>query len=107
MRSAIAASLLLAFLIGTADATECPPGALGVSRTLVLDPSEHARVGSVQYGESLPLRDREVVLTFDDGPLPPYHPHPRDARIRVCEGNLLHGRTHGARLSRDRAPRLQ
>src|SRR2546428_11883530 len=72
MRSAIAASLVLAFLIGTADATECPPGALGVNRTLVLDPSEHARVGSVQYGESLPLRDREVVLTFDDGPLPPY-----------------------------------
>jgi hypothetical protein len=25
-----------------------------------------------QYGESLPLADHEVVLTFDDGPLPPY-----------------------------------
>ncbi|RED32647.1 peptidoglycan/xylan/chitin deacetylase (PgdA/CDA1 family) [Rhodopseudomonas thermotolerans] len=24
----------------------------------------------MQYGETLPLRDREVVLTFDDGPLP-------------------------------------
>jgi peptidoglycan/xylan/chitin deacetylase (PgdA/CDA1 family) len=53
-------------------AAECPPGALGVSRTIVVDPSEHARLGAFQYNESLPLRDREIVLTFDDGPLPPY-----------------------------------
>ncbi len=74
MRSTIAAYCLLASLIGigTAAAAECPPGALGVSRTIAIDPSEHARVGSQQYGESLPLKDREVVLTFDDGPLPPY-----------------------------------
>jgi peptidoglycan/xylan/chitin deacetylase (PgdA/CDA1 family) len=26
----------------------------------------------MQYHESLPLQDHEVVLTFDDGPLPPY-----------------------------------
>ena len=26
----------------------------------------------MQYGESLPLGDHEIVLTFDDGPLPPY-----------------------------------
>jgi hypothetical protein len=26
-------------LIGTADAEQCPPGALGVSRTLVVDPN--------------------------------------------------------------------
>src|SRR5437588_7269287 len=72
MRSTVAACALLALLIGTAAAAECPPGALGVSRTLVVDAGEHARVGSMQYGESLPLNDREVVLTFDDGPLPPY-----------------------------------
>ncbi|HMJ30724.1 MAG TPA: polysaccharide deacetylase family protein, partial [Xanthobacteraceae bacterium] len=74
MRSTIAASFLLALLVGmgTAAAAECPPGALGVSRTIVVDPSEHVRLGSMQYGESLPLKDREVVLTFDDGPLPPY-----------------------------------
>jgi peptidoglycan-N-acetylglucosamine deacetylase len=72
MRSTVAACVLLAWLIGTAGAEECPPGALGVSRTLVVDPNEHARIGSMQYGESLPLKDREVVLTFDDGPLPPY-----------------------------------
>jgi peptidoglycan/xylan/chitin deacetylase (PgdA/CDA1 family) len=74
MRSAIAAYCLLASLIGmgTAAAAECPPGALGVSRTIAIDPNEHARVGSMQYGESLPLQDHEIVLTFDDGPLPPY-----------------------------------
>src|SRR5712692_5801774 len=74
MSSTVAAYFMLASLIGigTAGAAECPPGALGVSRTIAVDPSEHARLGSMQYGESLPLKDREVVLTFDDGPLPPY-----------------------------------
>jgi peptidoglycan/xylan/chitin deacetylase (PgdA/CDA1 family) len=74
MRSTSAALFLLASVIGmgTAAAAECPPGALGVSRTITVDPSEHPRVGSMQYGESLPLNDHEVVLTFDDGPLPPY-----------------------------------
>ncbi len=55
------------------NAAECPgnPNALGTSRTIVVDPTEHPRLGSMQYRESLPLRDHEVVLTFDDGPLPP------------------------------------
>jgi len=55
-----------------ASAAECPdhPDALGTSRTLVVDPREHPRVGAMQYSESLPLRDHEVVLTFDDGPVP-------------------------------------
>jgi hypothetical protein len=70
MRSTIAACAILVLLIGTADAEQCPPGALGVSRTLVVDPNEHPRVGSMQYPETLPLNDHEVVLTFDDGPLP-------------------------------------
>ena len=71
MRSTMACAILV-LLIGTADAEECPPGALGVSRTLVVDPNEHPRVGSMQYPETLPLNDHEVVLTFDDGPLPRY-----------------------------------
>jgi peptidoglycan-N-acetylglucosamine deacetylase len=74
MRSAAAAYFMLASLIGlgTAVAAECPPGALGTSRTIVVDPTEHVRLGGFQYRESLPLKDKEVVLTFDDGPLPPY-----------------------------------
>jgi peptidoglycan/xylan/chitin deacetylase (PgdA/CDA1 family) len=57
---------------GPALAGDCPgnPGALGTSRTLVVDPREHPRIGTMQYGETLPLEDHEVVLTFDDGPLP-------------------------------------
>ena len=86
MRSTIAASFLLASLIGigTAGAAECPPGALGVSRTIVVDPSEHVRLGAMQYGESLPLKDREVVLTFDDGPLPPYTNRILDTLASEC-----------------------
>jgi peptidoglycan-N-acetylglucosamine deacetylase len=55
-----------------ASAADCPgnPGALGTSRTLVVDPREHPRIGTMQYPETLPLQDHEVVLTFDDGPLP-------------------------------------
>jgi len=56
-----------------AGAAECPgnPDALGTSRTLVVDPAEHSRLGSMQYHETLPLEDHEIVITFDDGPLPP------------------------------------
>src|ERR1700748_3901682 len=56
----------------TASAADCPghPDALGTSRALVVDPREHPRLGTMQYAETLPLRDHEVVLTFDDGPLP-------------------------------------
>jgi peptidoglycan/xylan/chitin deacetylase (PgdA/CDA1 family) len=52
----------------------CPgnPHALGTSRTIVVDPREHPRIGTMDYAETLPLADREVVLTFDDGPIPPY-----------------------------------
>jgi len=55
-----------------ASAADCPghPDALGTSRTLVVDPREHTKIGTMQYAETLPLEDHEVVLTFDDGPLP-------------------------------------
>jgi peptidoglycan/xylan/chitin deacetylase (PgdA/CDA1 family) len=56
-----------------AQGANCPghPDALGTSRVLALDPAEYPRVGRMQYPASLPLKDKEVVLTFDDGPLPP------------------------------------
>ena len=55
-------------------AADCPghPDALGTSRTIVVDPREHPRLGTMQYRETLPLRDHEVALTFDDGPVPKY-----------------------------------
>jgi len=39
---------------------------------LVLEPGTLTRVGLMQYPQTLPLADKEVVLTFDDGPLPRY-----------------------------------
>src|SRR5262245_32450789 len=57
-----------------AIAAECPvnPDALGTSRVLTISFNEFSRVGSMQYQRMLPLKDHEVVITFDDGPLPPY-----------------------------------
>src|SRR5436309_9099532 len=76
MRNPIALFAVAAILLGTAAAraSECPsrPDALGVERVIAVDPREHPRIGTMQYPESLPLADKEVVLTFDDGPLPPY-----------------------------------
>jgi peptidoglycan-N-acetylglucosamine deacetylase len=48
------------------------PDAIGTSRTIVVDPTEHPRIGAMNYAETLPLADKEVVLTFDDGPIVPY-----------------------------------
>jgi peptidoglycan-N-acetylglucosamine deacetylase len=69
---ALAFALLACFVAPPALAADCPghPNALGTSRTLVVDPREHPRLGIMQYSETLPLADHEVVLTFDDGPLP-------------------------------------
>src|SRR5262249_42657247 len=71
--SAIAGLVPLAGAAAPAFAAECPgnPDALGTSRVITVDPAEHGRIGAMQYHESLPLDDKEVVLTFDDGPLPP------------------------------------
>ncbi len=74
------AVMCLALCAGSAANAEpaatnnCPghPDAIGTARTLVVDPRAHPRIGSMQYPETLPLADHEVVLTFDDGPLPRY-----------------------------------
>jgi peptidoglycan/xylan/chitin deacetylase (PgdA/CDA1 family) len=60
--------------MAVAAAAPCPgnPDAIGVSRTLTISAKDYPRLGHMQYRDSLPLADREVVLTFDDGPLPPY-----------------------------------
>jgi peptidoglycan/xylan/chitin deacetylase (PgdA/CDA1 family) len=38
----------------------------------------------MQYPETLPLKDHEVVLTFDDGPLPPHSLQVLDILAREC-----------------------
>ena len=74
------------FAAGLATGAECTgnPDALGTSRTIVVDALEHPRLGSMQYRESLPLEDHEVVLTFDDGPLPPRTNHVLDTLASEC-----------------------
>src|SRR6202521_6452073 len=70
--AALCLGLLACIAAQSASAADCPghPDALGTSRTLVIDPKAHPRIGTMNYAETLPLRDHEVVLTFDDGPLP-------------------------------------
>jgi peptidoglycan/xylan/chitin deacetylase (PgdA/CDA1 family) len=67
-------------------AAHCPghPDALGTSRVLAIDPAEYPRIGRMQYADSLPLADKEVVLTFDDGPLPPYSNQILDILASQC-----------------------
>ena len=78
------ASVLLA--APPARAQDCPqnPNALGTSRTLALEAGEPARIGLMQYRRSLPLADKEVVLTFDDGPLPRYTNEVLDILAAQC-----------------------
>jgi peptidoglycan/xylan/chitin deacetylase (PgdA/CDA1 family) len=70
--SALSLGLLTCTAAQAASGANCPgnPDAIGTSRTLVVDPREHPKIGTMQYPETLPLRDHEVVLSFDDGPLP-------------------------------------
>jgi peptidoglycan/xylan/chitin deacetylase (PgdA/CDA1 family) len=73
--AAVAAAICIAGAFPVAAyAQSCPanPNALGTSRILVVAPADYMRLGTMHYPETLPLADKEVVLTFDDGPLPPY-----------------------------------
>ncbi len=60
--------------IGHVWAEPCPgnPDALGTSRTVVVDGSKLPVIGTMHYPTTVPLEDQEVLLTFDDGPRPPY-----------------------------------
>jgi peptidoglycan-N-acetylglucosamine deacetylase len=49
-------------------AAACPPEALGVSRTLEVGTSGGLQMGLKTYPRTLALEDKEIVLTFDDGP---------------------------------------
>src|SRR5262249_5500490 len=67
-------------------AANCPghPDALDTSRVLAIDPAQYPRIGSMQYRDSLPLNDKEVVLTLDDGPILPYANHILDILASQC-----------------------
>ena len=83
----VAAGVLAFFSFsGAAMAGECPgnPDALGTSRVISLNPAELKQLGTIQYKETLPLEDHEVVLTFDDGPIPPHTDKVLDALAAEC-----------------------
>jgi peptidoglycan/xylan/chitin deacetylase (PgdA/CDA1 family) len=72
--------------LSAASAEPCPgnPDALGTTRVLKISPSDFRRIGSMQYAQTLPLKDHEVVITFDDGPIPPYSNAVLDTLASQC-----------------------
>jgi peptidoglycan/xylan/chitin deacetylase (PgdA/CDA1 family) len=90
-------------------AADCPrPDALGTSRTLVVDAKAHPLIGSMQYRETLPLNDGEVVLTFDDGPIPKHSDQVLEILAGQCVkatfftvGRMAQANPEGVRKLRD------
>src|SRR5215468_2015225 len=81
----LAAALLVGSATAAAAANECSnPKALGTSRTLSVDPKAFPLVGKDQYEETLALNNREVVLSFDDGPSSPYTEMVLEALANEC-----------------------
>src|SRR5277367_2033358 len=122
------AALGATFDFGSARAQNCAANAdaLGTSRALAIDPIEYPRVGSMERAAELSLADKEVVLTFDDGPVPRYtnpildilaaecvkatfflvgemaHAHPATARRIYAEGHTIgtHSEDHPQRFGK-------
>jgi peptidoglycan/xylan/chitin deacetylase (PgdA/CDA1 family) len=69
-RALFAAALVLPAFCAHAEGCPGNPGAIGTGRLIVADPTALHQVGTEQYAQTLPLRDHEVILTFDDGPSP-------------------------------------
>lgn len=73
-RGLLALALLLGSAPGAAAAAECPDAAraLGVERIVEIDASTGALFGDMSKQDKEPsfLGPKEVVLTFDDGPVP-------------------------------------
>ena len=69
-----------------ANGKPCPgsPDALSTSRVIAVDAPTTPRVGRKHFPVTLALADKEVVLTFDDGPWPVTTPAVLDALKREC-----------------------
>jgi peptidoglycan/xylan/chitin deacetylase (PgdA/CDA1 family) len=68
----LAVTTAVALKVLPASAAECPnKTALGTFRVMSVGVSDTPRVGLKSFPTTLPLADKEVVLTFDDGPFPP------------------------------------
>ena len=82
----LAAAVALTAATGTAGAEPCLGNlnALGISRVMSVSARHTPLIGSHDYGVTLPLAEGEVVLTFDDGPRPPYTNHVLKALADEC-----------------------
>ena len=135
MRSLLLAVSILAGACVPAFAQSCPdhPDAIGTSRTITVDPAKLPRIGTIQYHDTVPLEDHEVVITLDDGPIPPYsdkildilkdncvkvtyflvgemaRAHPWLVRRIYNEGHTIgtHSETHPLALDRKGMPRIE
>ena len=86
MRSVVVAFCCVVGCVVPAVAEPCPgnPDAIGTSRTITVEPSAFPRIGNIQYPNTLPLNDHEVVITLDDGPIPPYTTRILDTLASEC-----------------------
>jgi peptidoglycan-N-acetylglucosamine deacetylase len=76
---------LAATPIGASAApAQCRPDVLGTSRTLTIGDAGPFTLGLKTYPQTLALADHEVVLTFDDGPLPATTPRVLAALAQQC-----------------------
>jgi peptidoglycan/xylan/chitin deacetylase (PgdA/CDA1 family) len=82
--TALPALLLAAPALAQTPRAACAPGALGTARVLPVPTAGGVMVGRQQYPRSLPLRPKEVVLTFDDGPWPETTAAVLEALAREC-----------------------
>jgi peptidoglycan/xylan/chitin deacetylase (PgdA/CDA1 family) len=79
--------LTLLVVASAAHAELACPGredALGTARVLTVDAATTPRVGRKHFPQTLPLRPKEVVLTFDDGPEPGTTPRVLEALKQEC-----------------------
>ena len=72
IRSLAVLTMVSSPLAGAASRADCShKDLLGTSRVMAVSALETPRVGLKHFPRTLPLADKEVVLTFDDGPFPP------------------------------------
>jgi peptidoglycan-N-acetylglucosamine deacetylase len=85
-RIIIAIATAAALVPLAALAQPCPgnPQALGTARMIEADANATPRVGRKQFPGTLPLKPKELVLTFDDGPWPTTTPKVLDALKHEC-----------------------
>jgi len=82
----VSVATLLAGLAYPAHAADCAddPRTTGLSRTIAVNSAGGKLFGRLQYKETAPLRRKEVILTFDDGPHPRHTKKILDVLDRHC-----------------------